>query len=357
MNIFIRTDASVDISTGHVMRCLVLAEDLRQHQCHVIFICRETSGHMIKVIEQKGFEVWTLPQYKNAQTNLQKWIEKNWETDAKETIELLSKQVKVSWLIVDHYSLEIKWERMIKPYVNRLMVIDDLANRLHECALLLDQNVAKMGPCKYLNLVTEGTVVLSGPKYCLLRQEFREKRCTRARNGKVKRILISFGGSDPTNETFKVLQAIHVMDRPEIIVDVVIGDTNPNFSDIKDICEFIPEATIHFQVDYIAKLMFQADLAIGAGGSTTWERCFMGLPSLTIETADNQSEILSLLSERGVIEHLGKSEDVKPMDITARLQHLMNSPLKVKKMEKEARSIMKDFDESALVNLLLKGEE
>lgn len=358
MNICIRTDASVEIGTGHVMRCLVLAEDLRRNQCNVNFICREFPGNLIKNLEANGFKVWSLPVPESTcnGADFRRWLQNNWKTDAKQTIELLNKQPEIDWFIVDHYALDRQWEHIIKPRVKRLLVIDDLADRPHDCHMLMDQNLYRNMEGRYLKLVPEDATVLLGSKYLLLRQEFRNPGCVKNRGRTVNRILVSFGGSDPTNETMKALKAIYRLNRPNIAVDVVVGFSNQNYSVIKGLCEKMPQTKIHCQIDYLTELMAKADLAIGAGGSTTWERCYMGLPAITIETAENQSEILSFLSELGAVYHLGKSREVHEEDLAIHLQGLINSPKKMKEMMEASEFIMEEYEDCAVVKQMTKGE-
>ncbi|WP_067724761.1 UDP-2,4-diacetamido-2,4,6-trideoxy-beta-L-altropyranose hydrolase [Oceanobacillus damuensis] len=359
MNIYIRTDASTDIGTGHVMRCLVLAEDLRKKNANVIFICRKLSGNLIEYIESKSFTVLTLPAPMSP--NLDKddinWLKINWKTDALHTIDSINKQpVDIDWLIIDHYAIDKKWERTVKPLVKKIMVIDDLANRPHDCDLLLDQNLYRNLEERYEKWIPSYTTALLGPTYLLLRQEFRDTQYIEEKNGIIKHLLISFGGSDPTNETMKAIKAIKLINQPEIAVDIVIGFSNRNYSAIKEYCKEIPNIKVHYQIDYLAELMAKADLAIGAGGSTTWERCYAGLPALTIETATNQSEILSYLSEIGAICHLGLSKEVTGQDIANNLIKLINHPNKLKDMVDASKLIMRDFKESLVVERLLGGE-
>lgn len=340
------------------MRCLVLAEDLRNKHVNVTFICREFPGNLIKNIEGHGFKVWSLPAPERSGdgTDYISWLQNNWRTDVQQTIEWIRKQSAIDWIIIDHYALDQQWEHTIKSFVKRIMVIDDLADRLHDCHLLLDQNLYRNMEERYLNLIPEDATALLGTKHLLLRQEFRNQRCVKKRSSTVNRILISFGGSDPTNETMKALKAIDIINRTDIVVDVVVGLSNQNYSAIRNLSEKMPQTKIHYQIDYLAELMAKADLAIGSGGSTTWERCFMGLPAVTIETAENQSEILSFLSELGVICHFGKSQDLHEEDMAVHLKKLISSPKRIKEMIEASEIIMKDYENCSVVKQLTKGE-
>lgn len=350
MKIAIRTDASLYMGTGHLMRCLTLAGEVRQQGHTVTFICRELPGNLCELIEKKGYHVYRLPFQDKDKNRIQtvqdvsSWLGATWREDAEQTISVLQEisiASKIDWLVVDHYALDIQWERMMRPYVKRIMVIDDLANRRHDCDLLLDQNLYENMEQRYMGLVPETCKLLLGPQYALLRPEFREARKKlRPRDGTVRRILIFFGGSDPTNETLKAIEAVKLLNRPDIEVDVVVGANNPHRCLIKEKCAAMPNFYFHCQVDNMAELMVKADLAIGAGGSTTWERCFLGLPSLVIVIADNQFETTSFLAQKGCIYYLGRSAKVNVSDINVVLMKLLQAPSLLKEMAYNALSIM-----------------
>lgn len=302
MKILIRTDASQQIGSGHVMRCLTLANELRQKKAHVSFICQELPGNMCDYIKQQGY-----PVHSNA---------------------ILATENKlIDWLIVDHYSLDAQWETTMRPYIKKIMVIDDMANRKHDCDLLLDQNLYVDMESRYHDLVPQHCKQLLGPKYALLRPEFLSARKNlRKRDGSIKRILIFMGGSDPTNETAKALEAIILLNSPDIAVDVVVGASNPHKEQIKQLCASLPNSNYYCQVSNMAELMVKADLAIGAGGSTNWERCCLGLPSLVITIAENQEELTQTLHEQAYLISLGTKEKVSAKTIWQNLYDILNEP-------------------------------
>jgi UDP-2,4-diacetamido-2,4,6-trideoxy-beta-L-altropyranose hydrolase len=319
MEILIRTDASQQIGSGHVMRCLTLANELRQ-KARMSFICRDLPGNMCDYIEQKGYLLHRLPL-----------LGTDWQTDAQQTNAILAAENKlIDWLIVDHYFLNAQWEMTMRPYVNQIMVIDDMANRSHDCDLLLDQNLYTDMESRYKNLVPQHCKQLLGPEYALLRAEFLKARSTlRKRDGNIKRILIFMGGSDPTNETAKALEAIKLLNRSDITVDVVVGESNPYKEQVKQICAKLPNAAYYCQVSNMAELMVKADLAIGAGGSTNWERCCLGLPSLVMTIAENQEYLTQTLHEQGYLISLGAKQKVSAETISQNLYDILNEPERV----------------------------
>lgn len=318
MGVVFRADASVQIGTGHVMRCMVLAEELRRQDVAVSFICQELPGHICDVIESRGYRTLRIPG--NTGTS--------WIKDAEQTAEAIRGVAgKISWLVVDHYRLDLRWETRIRPMVERIMVIDDLADRPHDCDLLLDQNLCQGMERRYDGLVPPHCTKLLGPSYVLLRREFLEARGQLGkRDGRMKRILIFFGGSDQNNQTEKALDALMKVNRPDVKVDVVVGLSNPRKEDIRQRCSAIDGCAFHCQVENMAKLMALADLAIGAGGTATWERCFLGLPAIVIVTADNQLEIAKAVAATGAIWNLGWYHAVSSDDIAEKIALLIDDP-------------------------------
>lgn len=343
MQVFIRTDASIQIGSGHVMRCLTLAKQLQQKNVHVKFICRNIEGNLIEFIVQQGFEVCSLPKIN---TSLHwDWTKENWKKDAKETIEFIQDEYRVTdLLVVDHYSISSEWEKELRPLVKKIMVIDDLANREHDCDILLDQNYHSNIDIRYQNLVPKNCVQLLGPNYVLLRDEFfKVQHNIRKRKEKIENIIVFFGGTDPTGETIKVLAAINKLNIPEIEINVVVGGANPKSNEIEQICNEMINVTFHNQVNNMAELMQKADLAIGAGGTTTWERCFMNLPSITVIIAENQRELTESLSEKGISLNLGPSTEVGIQDIKNSITSILQEPALLRDMSTSCSQVMDPF--------------
>lgn len=313
-SIVIRADAAVEIGTGHIMRCLTLAQLLREHGAKVLFICRELAGHLCELIQEQGFNVHRLPSIDMPMPTdceaYSSYLAERWQEDALLTQQFLTIYSQVDCLIVDHYALDEKWERLLKPYVKNIMVIDDLANRQHICDVLVDQNLSDNMITRYQSLVPDSCCVLLGPQYAVLRPEFIQQRYSMCnRNGKIQRIFMFFGGSDPTNETEKALQACKTL-KKSIIIDVVVGISNPYREKIKNICAEHSNFNYYCQIDYMARLMARTDIAIGAGGSVTWERCCVGLPALVTILADNQHELTTVTAKRGAIINMGRHTEV-----------------------------------------------
>jgi UDP-2,4-diacetamido-2,4,6-trideoxy-beta-L-altropyranose hydrolase len=298
------------------MRCLTLAEELMQAGSDVRFITRSHEGNLNSLIHKKRFKLYELPSSYSAtlkeaaRREYARWLGTTQEADAAETVAIL-KKLQPDWLIVDHYAIDETWEQVVRPYVKRIMVIDDLANRKHDCDLLLDQNYVRGEHQRYAGLVSPACTVLAGPHYALLRKEFAEARKNlKNRDGSVHRVFVFFGGVDPDNMTGKALEALSAPEFSHVHVDIVIGAANPHRETISQGVKQRSLTTLHVQVENIAELMAQADLALCAGGTTTWERFCLGLPSLVVTIADNQVPFTRDLHEDGLLRWVGTSQDV-----------------------------------------------
>ena len=360
MNICIRVDSSTVIGTGHVARCLTLAGQFSGESNEISFICRELPGNIIEQILLAGYEVHKLPKANYDGLNLEKteghqaWLAVNWTIDAQQTKDVLeSLDESIDLLVMDHYALDIRWEKEIKESCGKLMVIDDLADRKHICDLLLDQNYYKDLKSRYDNLVPDSCLKMLGPSYALLRPEFyKAQKNLRQRDGKIRRVFVFFGGSDASNQTKKILDAINGL-KNNINYDIVIGSSNPFLQEINKICSGFENVTMHYQIDYMAELMAKSDLAIGGGGTTTWERLSVGLPSIIISVADNQDEISKGADSLGTALYLGKAEEVSPSTIKNTIIHLLENPAKIKEMSGRALSCDVGQNVSQLINAVL----
>lgn len=325
MKTAIRVDSSTVIGSGHLMRCLTLAERMRKEQnAEVHFISRDLEGNLHEKIKEAGFFLHVLPRHAldESLTGYAAWLTVSKEQDAKETLDCVTTQFqRLNWLIVDSYALDEVWEKMLRPYVGKIVVIDDLANRKHDCDALLDQNFYLDMEHRYDGLVPSVCKKFLGPQYALLREEFyEEKKHARERTGKVKNILVFYGGSDSTNETMKALRALVRMERKDIAVQVVVGGGNPHKNEIKTFCKRYPWMEYACQVNNMAERMNIADLSIGAGGTTTWERCFLGLPAIVTAVAENQEDGCLICASKGLFAYLGRWAEVDEEIIIKALQ-------------------------------------
>lgn len=291
MKIAFRVDASMQIGTGHVMRCLTLADALVGDDTTIHFICRYLPSSLEKMLRDKGFDVSILSASEKSNEEFplahSDWLGVPQEVDSRATLALIQNQ-GYDWLIVDHYALDIRWEKTLRSAVKKVMVIDDLADRDHDCDVLLDQNLYADQEIRYKYRVPSHCRTLIGPRYALLRKEFAEyrKRIT-PRENKVTHILVFFGGVDANDFTTKTILALSQITEHKFLVDVVIGDQHPNKDGIETLCQRLGYFC-HVQTNKMAELMANADLSIGAGGGAVWERACLMLPTLSIPIAQHQ---------------------------------------------------------------------
>ncbi len=326
MTVVFRVDASLDIGTGHVMRCLTLAAALRDNGTRISFISREHPGNVNNIIVQNGFKLFELPYTSNFddsgnsvledRLSHSKWLGVNQEDDARQCEPIL-KDIQPDWLIVDHYAIDHTWHKRLKAHIKRLMVIDDIADREHECDLLLDQNYGKH-PSDYLPLVSTETTLLLGTDYALLRPEFlqwRDFSLKRRYGPELKQILITMGGIDANNATSKILSELNKCHLPKnALIIVVMGSSAPWLEQVNQQAKLMPYPTeVHVGITNMAEIMANSDLAIGAAGSTSWERCCLGLPAITVVLAENQKAISTALEIEGAAIQI-ESDEFKSLD-------------------------------------------
>lgn len=354
MRFVFRADASVQIGTGHVMRCLTLADELvRQgHECR--FVCREHKGHLGDLIADKGYDFTLLPSQSDNELNHRDrgadncayWLGVPWQEDARQTLDAL-KAWQPSWLVVDHYTLDAQWESYVRNALPgmRLMAIDDLADRPHQVNVLLDQNLGRK-PEDYRDLVPEHCRRLIGPRHALLRLEFAESRRSslqrRQQGGPVRRLLVSLGGVDKDNVTGQVLDAVSRIDLPENMeITVVMGASAPWLEEVRRRAKQMAcETEVVVNVTDMAQRMAEADLAIGAAGSTSWERCCLGLPTIVLVLAENQRAIAQALDREGAAINSGSvSEKGWQMRLMVAIKRLLERRGECQRMALNAAAV------------------
>ena len=329
------------------MRCLTLAEELRNAGADVQFVTRSHEGNLNSLIADKDFALCELPSSNSAETTISSkysyasWLGAQKEQDAQETIACLN-GVKPDWLIVDHYALNEDWEQLLRPHVKKIMVIDDLVNRSHDCDLLLDQNYFNEPHNRYNGLIPSNCIRLLGPEFTLLRSEFiNAHRTLKPRNKKISRLFVFFGGCDPDNLSGMTLDALSHTEFANLYVDVVIGGGNPHLTSLEKQVRMRPLTYLHVEIDYIANLMTKADLAVGAGGTNIWERIFLNLPSIVITTADNQKDTIKDLSKLDCIVYLGEKESITKKQLSCKLLNYIQEPKKYSDFFKVGNSLNK----------------
>src|SRR3990167_2039509 len=270
MNIVFRTDASTQIGSGHVMRCLTLANALCAKGHYILFVCRNYPGNLNKFILKCGHNIKELPfgdgQAYSEQPIVNEYSRWLWvlpKQDALETM-LAIQSIAVDLLVIDHYALDYEWEAKLRCVVKKILVIDDLANRPHNADILLDQNYYSDMQSRYKGLLPNNCTQLLGLKYVILRPEFqqiRKKRCEirKSRIKDIVNILVYLGASDPNNVTLKVLKSFPEKNRYQGEIHVVVGAINPNNITIKEFCSHDDRMFYHCQPSYYDSLLINAD--------------------------------------------------------------------------------------------------
>ena len=311
------------------MRCRTLAHALKQQGAEILFLCRKQPGDLIELLEE-DYRVLALPEQDlsscgglEGRNLYEAWLGVSQTQDAKECLRALASTGvhTVDWLVIDHYGLDASWEAQLKIGINedskvKLLVIDDLADRPHQADILIDQNFfGDSTNERYQKLVPEYCQQLLGPHYALLGPEYAKLQPLIPVRRQLKRLLIFFGGVDPKNLTGKALKALMHSSFEHLEVDVVLGRKSPNRKQIEKLAASRPSTTLHAPLPSLAGLIARADLAIGAGGATTWERACLKLPSLVVTIAANQRPIAEALAQRGDVHLLGDSETVSTQQI------------------------------------------
>jgi UDP-2,4-diacetamido-2,4,6-trideoxy-beta-L-altropyranose hydrolase len=310
------------------MRCLTLADALARQGVRSRFLYRHMAESLIDLIREKGHEVRQLPAgvpTPNGDDSYSAWLGVSQQTDALHTASALE-GTKVGWLVVDHYALDERWEAQVRTCTERIVVIDDLANRRHDCDMLLDQNHYEDMRARYSGKLPDHAQTLLGPRYALLREEFRSTRENVAvRSGVVRRILVFFGGMDDADHTTTAVNALSQLSSGEFAVDVVIGAGHRNRRHLEGLCA-ANRFALHVQTSRMAELMATADLAVAAGGSASWERCCVGLPSLVIAVADNQRGLVRDAALAGLL-YAPAMEQISADSLVRHLRTLQENPL------------------------------
>lgn len=368
MHVVFRADASLQMGTGHVMRCLTLADALSERGAHCTFVCRPHQGHLLALIAQRGHQALALPELQEgAQPNHNgtahaHWLGTDWATDVRDTQQALSAYTggqSVDWLVVDHYALDARWEEALRPQAQHIMVIDDLADRPHACDLLLDQNLGRK-EADYLGLLKGNTTTLVGPHYALLRPEFAALRAQslvrRQANPQLRRLLVTMGGVDKDNATGQVLAALQTCNLPaDLRVTVVMGPHAPWLAQVQAQAAQMPWPTeVLVAVDNMAQLMAESDLCIGAAGSTSWERCCLGVPTLMLVLAANQIEAARAIESTNAAWTLAINDDFSK-SMTQSLTKLSDGSMLIA-TSMAATSICDGVGSDRIANLLVNSK-
>ena len=318
MNFLFRADASVEIGSGHVMRCLTLANTLRKQGHKSTFICRSFSGSLGALISGNGHTLHLLPaacrgvEANTVHLTHAAWLGVSQDQDSEVCFAEIDGE-KFDWIVVDHYGIDQIWQKRMRAVADRILVIDDLADRQHDCDILLDQNLGRK-LSDYEDLVPINCAKLLGPKFALLREEFAEMRSAalkrRSQSKELQNILISMGGADKDNVTGRVLDVLsssHL--KPSIKLTVILGQSSPHIDQVEtQLKQLKLPYDLLVGTNAMAELMVEADIAFGAAGSSSWERACLGLPTILITIAENQVPAAKAMNDIGATIWVGQHD-------------------------------------------------
>lgn len=323
----VRADASAEIGTGHFMRCLALTQAWKDNGGKVIFITLCKSEELLKRLNEEDFEVKQIPSYYPDSSDL--------ET----TLQVLA-QYPDSWIVLDGYHFDTSYQKTIKEAGYHLLVIDDMGHLpYYHVDILLNQNINAE---RLSYRCDSATQLLLGTRYALLRQDFLPWRGWKREVPKLAhKILVTLGGADSGNVTFKIIDALKTLNMSELEVRIVVGPANPNIKSIENAALFTQcNFQILQQVENMPELMAWADVAISAGGTTCLELAFMGLPSIVLVLAENQRLIAESLRKKGIALNLGWHEGISVAKIVYILTNLLFDKDKRMELSHRARKII-----------------
>jgi UDP-2,4-diacetamido-2,4,6-trideoxy-beta-L-altropyranose hydrolase len=349
MQIVFRVDSATFIGSGHIMRCLTLANKLKLKGAKTSFICRDFEGNLGDKVKEAGHDLYILPVEgieitKEIRINHKKWLGVPISKDANQTEDILNKlPVRVDWVVTDIYAINDVWHSKIRKYSEHIMAIHDLADCKLDCDLLLDQNFGDDKKIsRYDELITGPCEKLIGPQYAILRDEFVNLRDKTYKLRKKDRLLIFMGSSDQHNVTSEILKAIGKIDEDVFKIDVIVGNQNVHRKEVKSLCDKMANVNYHYDInaDNMALLMASASLAIGAGGTSTYERCCLGLPSIVIPVAQNQLLIKEAIESIPFASYLGYFKEVNADDIVNRINDLRTNPYRAHRMRQLSMNLV-----------------
>lgn len=322
-----RLDASPTIGGGHACRCLRLADSLAGFGWRCTFAVGPATTATVPALAASGHAV----QVVNGD-----------EAGGPGPADLL---------VVDHYQRDREFESRCRAWADMVVVIDDLADRPHDCDVLLDQTFGR-DPADYLPLVPSGCEVLVGPRWALVDPAFAKARPhalaeRRERAGRVDRVMVTMGLADPRNATALALDGLEASGL-DVAVDVAVGSASPHLAAVR-----ARAVGVHVDAADMAGLMARADLCLGAGGTTAWERCALGLPAVIVAQAANQDLVCARLAEAGAVDYLGPVDRISPRDLGSRLARLAGDPERVLAMAERAAAICDGRGTRRLADALL----
>jgi UDP-2,4-diacetamido-2,4,6-trideoxy-beta-L-altropyranose hydrolase len=314
-NILFRVDASETLGKGHLSRCLNLANKLLNERNSIYFITNTLSSSNSNLIRGFGFKHIEISKNSN-------------DNGLDETLEITKKLGSVGSIVIDHYQIGFEWEKRVSFLIPRLVVIDDLANRAHHCHYLIDQTLGRL-KSDYTKLVASDCKLLLGSEYSLISRDYtmlREKSIEkRQHTDQLNKILVAFGGGDPSIALLKVSDDLALLEKKYTIYFVTRSTMDAKDELMAKLNNTHHDVKVFTDISDLSELVYMSDLSVGAGGISSYERCCLGLPTVLIKLADNQSGNASSLQSAGAVYYLGSICDIVRGAIAKAINNIMSN--------------------------------
>ena len=348
-NLIIRADADTRIGTGHVMRCIGLAQAWQDQGGNVTFLSHCESEALRQRILDEGFNLIPINKSHPHPDDLSSTLK---------SLSAMSYQLLATslWLVLDGYHFTPEYQKAIRDAGIHLLVIDDMNHLPHYHAdILLNQNIH--APDLYYQC-DEDTILLLGTRYVLLRREFLKYRdFKRQIPDRAKQMLVTMGGADPDNVTLKVIEALNTLNTPGIEVKIVVGPSNPHLPKLRDAVRHAPCAMHCVEnATHMPELMAWSDMAVTAAGSACWELAFMGLPVLIVVLAENQLPVAEKVDAKGVGINMGWNKTVKIDQIVLTLETAMNNKEMRAEMSLRGQNLIDSAGGKRVIKSIMFGE-
>lgn len=344
--VLFRVDSSIEIGGGHLSRCLEIAKLLNQRKINVFFLCKELEGNLNEWIKYENFKLFI--------------IRENYisiEEEIKDIEKLLKPFSPFKYLIIDNYSIDKVWENAIKKIIPKIVVIDDLANRKHNCDILIDQNYISNHENRYKALVPKETIQLLSSKYAIIKDKIKNnKRLSKPNFKKPSKLFICFGAIDSKGYTLATLRALKKISHKFELISVFTSNKNISLKDITYQGSLINNCKIYTDHNLLPDLLSSSDIAIGAGGTMSWERALLGIPSLVFGIADNQTKVLESLIKNGIV--IGESSSKFPDEnkIQNWLEVIISNPKLLEGLSERSRKIIDGYGCNRICEVLFPSE-
>lgn len=345
--LIIRADADAQRGTGHVMRCMALAQEWLRRGGRVVFITQGQSEKILQRLRNEGCEVLSVGRAHPSLDDLDfvlSYIGR-----------IRNQSHRDVCIVLDGYHFDVEYQRAVHHLGYKLLVIDDIAHHPEYSAdFILNQNILAE---TYSYRCNKETVLLLGSTYCLIREEFLNRQeLAGVEPASVKNILVTLGGSDTRNLNVMITTALNAMNDRTLNVTYIAGPTFHDYANLKEaLRNVVFENRLIRATEDMSLFMNKHDLAISTAGSTCWEMCFMGLPFVTIIAAENQADIAHTLDKKNIAPCIGWYNDISPDDIIKTLERVIYDDQLRRNMSERGRYLIDGSGASRVVETISRS--